>query len=254
MKNEPGLKATFPSKKDSKKLSWWNFAFPWLNKQFVMFLAGIQLLLTWILQGTTYYDNNGTFVEQLAQKGNWNASLSFIFTTLIHNPLFILISAILIFGCMAFTDTARIKRLNLFLGLPHGIIQWLNLMFWIWLFSKIFYDVFGDAHQMRLIISTTVASAVCGGIFGAFIFGVYLWFSIYVLKVHLDEAFSSFGYQHYKNFLRLHITKDQLTIYPVGVDKVTIDWKQTGEGKDLNFEGALPQCHLIETPIIIKNY
>ncbi|MEO8146683.1 MAG: metallophosphoesterase [Bacteroidia bacterium] len=253
MKNEPELKGVFPAKNVSRKLSWKNFAFPLLSKQFVFFLSTLQLLLTWVLQGTTYYDNNGTFIEQLAVKENMSASVSLIFTTLIHNPLFILISAILIFGCMSFTDVKRIKYLNWWLGLPHGIIQWINLLLWIYLFSKIFHNVFGDTHQMRLIISTTIVAAVCSGIFGAFIFGVYLWFSIYVLKVHLDEAFSSLAYQHYKNFLRIHITKDQVTIYPVGIDKVTTDWKQSGDGENLKFEGALPQCHLIETPIIIKN-
>jgi hypothetical protein len=104
-----------------------------------------------------------------------------------------------------------------------------------------------------MIISTTISAAVCGGIAGAFIFGIYLWFSVYVLKVHLDEGFSSLKYQHYKNFLRIHITKDQVTIYPVGVDRVTTKWKQSGEWENLEFEGALPQCHLIEKPIIIKN-
>jgi hypothetical protein len=154
---------------------------------------------------------------------------------------------------MAFTDSGSNKRLNIFLGLPHGIIQWLNLMFWLWLFSKIFHPLFSDIQQIPYILSTTAASAVCGGIAGAFIFGIYLWFSVYILKVHGNESFSSFKYQHYKNFLRIHITKDQVTIYPVGVDKVTTNWKQSGEGENIKFEGALPQCHLIETPIIIKN-
>jgi hypothetical protein len=71
--------------------------------------------------------------------------------------------------------------------------------------------------------------------------------------VHLTEGYSSLAYPHYKNFLRIHITKDQVTVYPVGVDRVTTSWKQSGEGENLKFEGTLPQCHLIETPIIIKN-
>ncbi len=250
----PELNATFPAKKDSKKLSWLNFKFPFLNKQFVLFLALIQLLLTWILQGTTYYHSDGTFIEQLATNSSITGAAKFIFTTLIHNPLFILISALLIYGCISFTDTKRNKYLKYLIGLPHGLLQWINLMFWITLFSKVFLDVFTYEHPMRQIIATTIAAAVCGGIFGAFIFGAYLWFSIYILNVHLDEAFSSLAYQHYKNFLRIHITKDELTIYPVGIDKVTTDWKQSGEGENVSFSGDLPACHLIETPIIIKNY
>jgi hypothetical protein len=253
VKKSPELKAEFPSKKDSKNLAFRILGFPFFNKQFVLFLAGLQLLLTWILQGTTYYNIDGTFIEQLAESTNLSQSFKFIFVTLIHNPFFILISTVLIFGCMAFTDTRRIKRLNLFLGLPHGIIQWLNLMLWLFISAKTFHPLFSDTLQLPMIISTTISAAVCGGIAGAFIFGIYLWFSVYVLKVHLDEGFSSLKYQHYKNFLRIHITKDQVTIYPVGVDRVTTKWKQSGEWENLEFEGALPQCHLIEKPIIIKN-
>ncbi len=254
IKKVPELKAEFPSKHDSRKLAFRNFAFPFFNKQFVLFLAGLQLLLTWILQGTTYNNINGTFIEQLAKNETWNDSFKLIFVTLIHNPFFILISAVLIFGCMAFTDTRRIKRLNLFLGLPHGIIQWLNIMVWLCLFSKFYQHVFPGIQQMPIIISSTITAAVCGGISGAFIFGIYLWLSVNILKVHLDEGFSSLAYQHYKNFLRIHITKDHLTIYPVGVDRVTTNWKQSGEGENLKFEGELPQCHLIEMPIIYKNH
>jgi hypothetical protein len=253
VQNEPELKAAFPSKKDSRKLSFLNFAFPWFNKQFVLFLAFVELLLTWILQGTNYSENMENFIVQLSQKAGWGQSLSFIFDTLIQNPLFILISIVLIFGCMVFTDVKRIKHLNLFLGLPHGIIQWLNLMFWLIVFANHFQTHFPGIQQIYLIISTTLAAAVCSGISGAFILGIYLWLSVYFLKVHLDESFSSFGYQHYKNFLRIHITKDELTIYPVGVDRVTTNWRQSGYEENLKFEGKIPECHLIEPPIIIKN-
>jgi hypothetical protein len=252
-KNEPELKAVFPSKKDSHKLSFLNFGFPWFNKQFVMLLAAVQLILIWFLQGTTYYDQSGAFVEQLAKTEGWGNSIAFIFNTLLNNPLFILISAVLIFGCMAFTDTKRLKYLNLLMGLPHGIIQWFNLMFWISFFAHLFQPLFPEGQQMLFVILSTLAAAVSGGIVGSFIFGIYLWIGIYFLKVHIDEGFSSFGYQHYKNFLRIHLTKDQLTIYPVGIDRVTTNWKQTGEGESLKFEGKLPECHLIEMPIIIKN-
>lgn len=252
-KNEPELKAVFPSKKDSRNLSFLNFGFPWFNKQFVMLLAVVQLILIWFLQGTTYYDQSGAFVEQLAKTEGWSNSIAFIFNTLLHNPLFILISAVLIFGCIAFTDTKRFKKLNLLMGLPHGIIQWLNLMFWISFFAHLLQPLFPEGQQMLFVILTTLAAAISGGIAGSFIFGIYLWMGIYLLKVHLDEGFSSFGYQHYKNFLRIHLTEDQLTIYPVGIHRVTTCWKQSGEGESLKFEGKLPECHLIEPPIIIKN-
>ena len=139
------------------------------------------------------------------------------------------------------------------MGLPHGLFQWFNLMFWIALFAKTFHPLFSEMQEMPMVILTTISAAACSGIAGSFILGFYLWLSVYILKVHLDEGFSALGYQHYKNFLRIHITKDQLTIYPVGVDRVTTNWRQSGEGETLKFEGPIPECHLIEPPIIIKN-
>lgn len=253
VKNEPELEAVFPSKKDSRKLSFRILGFPFFNRQFILFLTFLNLFLTWILQGTTYNNTSGTFVEQLAKSVKWGDSFHFIFVTLIHNPFFILISTLLIFGCMAFADTSIIKRLNWYLGLPHGMIQWFNLMFWLILSARNLHPFFSDPKQIQFIIAVTLSAAIVGGLSGAFIFGFYLWFSTYILKVHLDEGFSAIGYQHFKNFLRIHITKSRLIIYPVGVDRVTTDWKQTGEGENLSFDGALPECHLIEMPIIIKN-
>lgn len=249
----PELKATFPDQKDSQNLSWLNFAFPWLNKQFVLFLAVIEVLLCWILQGTNFPDVAGSFMGRLAKTQDFSESFWFIFKTMSHNPLFILISAVLVFGCMVFTDTKRIRRLNLLLGLPHGLLQWLNMMFWIIIFARLFHNYIPEIHTSFFVLFTSFSASIAAGISGALIFGIYLWFAIYFLKVHLDEGFSSLGWQHYKNFLRIHITKDQLTIYPVGVDRVTTNWAQSGEGEKLKFSGKLPDCHLIEPPIIIKN-
>lgn len=249
----PELKATFPSKKHSKNLSFRNFAFPWLNKEFVVFLFCIEMLLSWILQGTTFYSTAGSFIPLLATSNSLGQSFSIVTNTLIHNPLFILISGALIAGCMVFSDTKRIKMFNWFFGLPHGIIQWLNLMIWLIVFSAVIHHAFPELSQFLMIVLSTFLAAVFGGIFGAFIFGIYLWISIYFFQVHLDEGFSSLAWQHCKNFLRIHITKDELTIYPIGVDRVTTDWKQSGEGENLKFSGKIPDCHLIEAPIIIKN-
>ena len=94
-----------------------------------------------------------------------------------------------------------------------------------------------------------------GGLTGSFIFGIYLWFSSLVLGIHLDESFSSFGYPHFKNFLRIHITPEgDVTIYPVGIKKAVTNWKQDGEEENLTFSSSdSAEYYLIEPPIIIKN-
>ena len=49
----------------------------------------------------------------------------------------------------------------------------------------------------------------------------YLYLSVTFFNCHYNEAFSSLRVEHYKNFLRLHITPSgDLDVYVLGVDKV----------------------------------
>lgn len=83
--------------------------------------------------------------------------------------------------------------------------------------------------------------------------GIYLFISGYFFDIHINEASSSLSYQHYKNFLRLHIdTNGILTIYPVGIKKVVTEWKQHETGQSIAFTSdKSPEYYLIEPPIII---
>ena len=38
--------------------------------------------------------------------------------------------------------------------------------------------------------------------------------------MHAGEAFAALRIKNYKNFLRIKIEKDKLTIYPLGIDKM----------------------------------
>ena len=88
-----------------------------------------------------------------------------------------------------------------------------------------------------------------GGFISSFIFGIYLIISTLIIKNHPTEAFSSFRWTGYKNFLRIHIDKNGIAkVYPVGVKKVVTNWKNVGtEGKP-KFAGQEPSCQLIEDP------
>ena len=55
------------------------------------------------------------------------------------------------------------------------------------------------------------------------VFGVYLYISVTRFNSHYNEAFSSLKIEHYKNFVRLHITSTgDLEVYAIGVDKVCV--------------------------------
>uniref|UniRef100_A0A7S3PVC3 Calcineurin-like phosphoesterase domain-containing protein n=1 Tax=Chaetoceros debilis TaxID=122233 RepID=A0A7S3PVC3_9STRA len=57
------------------------------------------------------------------------------------------------------------------------------------------------------------------------IFGTWLSVCLNILECHNDLAFSSLCIQHYKNFVKLHITANgELEVYAIGLDKVPTRW------------------------------
>jgi len=62
------------------------------------------------------------------------------------------------------------------------------------------------------------------------IFGTWLALTLNVFKAQYNEGFSSLRIQHWKNFLRCHITKNgDLEIYGIGLDRVPKSWVKDGE-------------------------
>lgn len=84
-----------------------------------------------------------------------------------------------------------------------------------------------------------------GGLTGGFILGMYLLLSN-LIGLHDNEAFSGIKWEGYKNFLRFHISEKTITIYPVGIKKITT-WKKSGSV----LKGFKPKLILIEKPVVI---
>jgi hypothetical protein len=81
--------------------------------------------------------------------------------------------------------------------------------------------------------------------------------------MHAEDAFAALRIKNYKNFLRLKIEKDRLTIYPLGIDRMPgpDNWMNAPRGK----ANPLPHnpkliavkpidVRLIENPIVILDY
>jgi hypothetical protein len=55
---------------------------------------------------------------------------------------------------------------------------------------------------------------------GSIIMGLYLLISLQGFGRHSNEAFSALSIKDYKNFLRLHVTRDGVEIFPIKIHKV----------------------------------
>jgi hypothetical protein len=100
-----------------------------------------------------------------------------------------------------------------------------------------------------------------GGLAGGFVWGLYWTLTSIFLRIHAEDAFAALRIKHYKNFLRIKIEPTQLTIYPIGVDRIPNRrfWLSREGARNVpSHNPALIakrpiRVRLIEQPIIIKS-
>ena len=248
------LKEIFPPLNASRRLSLQNLLFPFYSHTMVLFFGFLHLFTAWLLQVNP--GGSGNFMKKMSELSWFDASDG-VFTVIIDSvrlaPSVVALNFLLLGGLLLFTDTSSGKgKWNYLAGGVHGVLQLINFYFLIWLFSRWNLHHLGmeTAHWEQILLFSG-EMVLIGGIASAVIFGIYLLFSISLLDNHITEASSSYRWQGYKNFLRLHLTKDGLTIYPIGVKEVVTNWKNVGTEENPKFEGDPIDYSLIEKPIRI---
>lgn len=255
-KGDIHLQKTFPERADSRRLMWRNFAFPWMNKLFTILLICIYLVFFAILRNTNY-DYLRTMRENADSLGNFFMHTGMM---LVKSPGILLLTIALAFGFYAFSDTKIYGRWTGLVGALHGICQTL-LIYGAMYFIGVWPLCDGAAPHWLEKAGIIAGICAAGGIVAATMFGAYLFLSNCFFGMHINEASSSFASPDFKNFLRLHVHKDGLTIYPIGIRKVPTGWKTVPPKADplipaderYHFEGKEPEAFLIEPPIHIHN-
>lgn len=251
---DPEMKACFPTNKQSRKIANKILGFPFNNIAFWAMMTVVQLLLAWMLQSTTQYQELN-FMQQLATVNSLGGWYSVVSDHLFLNPPVLVICLLVLVGMTSFTDSNSGKRNYQWVGAIHGLVQLISMFLFIWLFSWFNISILKLTNDFSFAMLYVIETFLSGGFIGGFIFGIYLWFSSLFLNIHINESFSSLGNPHFKNFLRIHITPEgNVAIYPIGIEKVVTDWEQVGENESITFKSAnTAQYYLIEPPIIIKN-
>ncbi len=268
IREEMTLQTCFPNAAQSRLLSFRNFLFPFLNPSFGLALGTFFLLIVWLLQSSAPIGSR-SLISYLSRTTDVETFFKHTANFLQHSPMAIVMVVILVCGFIGFADnqTGEKDRKNYFkvLGAFHGLGQTLLLFFFLWGLSWFnFYLLEKDVTQIErifmdrdsfILLGLLIVELVgVGGFLGAFLMGCYLFCCIYFFHIHYNEAFSSFRYEGFKHFLRIHVTPEAVTIYPVGVRNVTTDWHmipQTETDK-LHFKGKTAACELIEKPIRIS--
>jgi hypothetical protein len=116
---------------------------------------------------------------------------------------------------------------------------------WPWL-------IFGVSLYSILLI-------LIGGILGGMLFGAYWVLTSIIGRMHMD-SFGALGNANYKNFLRLRVEPDKITVYAIGLDKVPgrKGWRALDAADDTSGHNPLIRPkrdlrpHLIEPPYEIR--
>lgn len=249
------LKSCFPEKKDSRKLLWQNFSFPFHNFSLPFLLGILNLFVLWLLQSNAYIfsSHRYSFLEIVAGS-DFRGFLQVLFQNLAHNPSVVLINIVIFGGILGFTDTAAGKfRHHYIAGIFHGISHMVLLYLLIRIFSIFNLQVLDlKIQSIWVIILYCIEMLLIGTVIIGFLFGFYLIICNLTLGSQGGEAYSAIRYTGYKNFLRICITANAITFYPVGVEKSVTNWKNIGTDEEPKFSGDDISYKLIEQPIVIK--
>ncbi len=97
-----------------------------------------------------------------------------------------------------------------------------------------------------------------GGLVAGTLFGVYLYISSRWLNLNHNDAFSAMRRDSHRHFLRMRIKDDEVTIYPIALDRVPsrdkwrLNDKKTGSPAPVLISDPDLKPRLIEGPIVVR--
>lgn len=113
--------------------------------------------------------------------------------------------------------------------------------------------LFSTLTGWRLLLCSLLVGVV-GGVVGTLIFATFLFGVFTLFGWNNTEAFSSFRYSGYKNFLRIHVTDKAVTVYPIGIDKICRKWDYDHDNASAEASWLTPRTGGIETRLIEKEF
>jgi hypothetical protein len=250
--------AVFPDAATSSRLLLGNWLFPFQSPYFWGALGVLYALFAWFALAHTYehQDSVVPFFATLDQPfWSW---LGLVVGEWAFNPLILGFMGLLLWGIYKFTDTNGSRRSVGWLGVGHGLAHLAAIFLALWLLGRLHLGLFQpEAATTRLAtlahhLLFAAQVAVVGGFIGAMVMGAYLYLANRLFDIHLTESFSGMAIADYKNLLRIHVEKDKITIYPIGIAKVGRDWEQVGQDPAKpRFKDQPIGLELIEDPIVV---
>lgn len=229
----------YPRAEVSRRLAWWNLAFPALNPRFGLLTAAVYLALSWILP----HDFGGFALHPHNALGVLSAGLA----ALARAPWPLPVLVALLVGLIAFAD-GRKPAFRYLAGPFHALTHLLGATLAAWLADRITVLAEFDRFSAGGFLLEVAITGLTGYVLGAVLFGLYLLASIQLFGCHPNEAFSSLRIQDWKNFVRLHVAPNgTLTVYAIGLERVPRRWRRSrAEGPAWEPDGEPVTSSLID--------
>jgi hypothetical protein len=247
-KSTASLKGVFPPVDASRSLSWKNLLLGWYSPSFALFFGVFHLLTAWFLQiGSRTESDFFRKIGSIPMEG-WGDFVVVLWQNLQYNPAVLILNGMLLIGIYRFTDTKCGKETWTHMaGAIHALLHVILFYILYWRLAG-WHTGLDEGLPTGLFV---LGMGLLGGIATSVLFGLYLLISTSLLDNHITEASSSYRSEGFKNFLRIHLSPEGLTIYPIGIEKIVKNWRNTGSDENPRFEGGPIDYQLIEQPIHI---
>lgn len=273
--------AVYPSRARSYWLAWGNALFPIWNYTFATLLGTFYWIMTWMYSQTFVRCTLDTGVEAwelveqvLLETGgcrlpgsSWAERISYlvVFTVRAGVTQFLLgIFALGMLVALILYADARTRWKRFLMGTLHWLAHMIamvtlylvvnHLGYWEWFGDAtvlIFQPLLGESARVLKTAAYMAQMILGGGLIAGFVWGLYLFIACAFFRRHWNDAFSALRIPDYKNFLRMKIEHDRLTIYPIGLRRTPtrLEWRLSS-GK---YEPRLAlSTELIDGPIVIE--
>lgn len=220
------LKKTFPDKKTSQRLLLKVLGFAFTNWELSGLFASVSIIFNWLLMREINLDRQGGL-----QNSYWFAFFS--------NPAIFILAVAFGLSIYLMTDTSTKSSVNArILGVLHGACH-CGVLVW--------FSYKSINCSFNILAIKVILIAIATGLASATIFGLYLVLTNLIWGMHVDEASGALRCADYKNFLRIKITKEEIVVYPVGIESAK-KCNEQGHSDDNLSKGIF----LIENPIVIR--
>ena len=241
-KDEYRRREIYPGEKTSKSLRNGAFLVPRNSRSFMWVPAVVSLLTYWTVLFSLTPRGRHT-VDVVHATGWWHLVLA-----LVRTPVGAVLLVVLLGGFYGFADAVRfLQRLGM--ALAHGVAQVAAVVSVIWGAARIPFP-----DRWWAVVISAVLVVIGGALAGSLVFGAYLVMSQW-FKRHPNENFASQHIADYKNFIRMRIASDGVTIFPIAIDSVPRgdDWGVVADGKPsdpyIEAERGGSPPRLIEKPV-----